>query len=1236
MGTLLAIVCSICSNLSSSRCQSQNLEETTMFVFRDGVILSALSMLFVTSGLLRGAEHSDWPQWRYDSARSGESPQALAEDLHLQWVLELPAPQRAWPKQLDDHGKLGFDISYEPIAAGGRLFVPSMVTDSITAYDIASGQRLWRYTTDGPVRLAPTFDQGRVYAGSDDGHLYCLDAASGQLLWRFRAVPSHRTVLGNQRLISVWPVRGAPVVHDGIVYFAAGVWPFEGAYVYALHAETAEVVWQHSGAGNYSSDAYSETARSFSTIAPQGYLAVDGDRLIVSGGRTTPAVFDRHSGELLQFDRVHGRNGGYAVSASADQYLLPVDHCQIRTGTQTYDSREWSEKVDGRVWRLLAADQRLIAVTEQGRIYVFGAEKRNPVVHAYRTEPVPKVEDPWTTRVAGWLKDTGATAGYALMFGIGSGRLLDELLDQSDLRVFAFDPDPDKVQQFRQRYMQAGLYGDRVSVQQGDALSAALPPYIASLIVSEDPGAAGIDRNESFVKALFHPLRPYGGAAYLVLPDDQQQALADAVGRAELDGAVLQHEAGLVRLTRPGALADSDTWTHQYANAANSAYSHDARVQAPLGISWFGGTTNERTLPRHMFGPLPQVAAGRLIILGVDHLSARCVYTGREIWSVELPRAGEFFTSLAHEEKFQPGQRVYFPSHHGANFVGSTYVCTPDSVYVVHQDRCLRLDLATGQTLAVFELPDRDVLHAMLAEPASSYAARATVPSDRRWGYISTWGDYLIVAAYPHYYEQRPDRPDLATPRGENHIVVERDVPWHWNATSSEYLLVMDRQTGQIRWAQQARHGFRHNAIATAAGRTFVIDHVSQEVWNWLQRRGVEPAEKPQIRAIDLDSGRNLWSYDRDVFGTWLSYSEQHDVLIQSGRPGGRSMLPDEPREEIVALRGSDGTELWRRRERFSHGPLALHDAQRRILPVSLDLLTGAPVLRQHPLTGEHAPWSFAANKRCGTQNASQHLLTFRSSMASFHDLVTESGTGNLAGVRAGCTNNMITADGILNVPDYTRTCSCAYQLQTSFGLIHLPDVEMWTTNTYSDPAPGSIRRVGLNFGAPGSRVHDGLLWLNQPPREHLTTPSVPVELETIDGGQPRWFQRHSLQVAADNGEPRWVAANGVEGVRRIRLGGLLPNGGSNNGATYTVRLHFCEPQPLQPGQRTFDVRLQGKTVVDRLDIVQAAGGSNRAYVRQFERVRLDPDGNLTLELVPSDGATRHPLINGLEVRLEE
>ena len=95
---------------------------------------------------------SDWPMWRADATRRGSTSAQLPDKLYLQWTLELPKPETAWPA---DQEKLQFDRLYEPVLAGKRLFVGSMVSDKITAFDTDSGKELWRFYTDGPVRFSP-------------------------------------------------------------------------------------------------------------------------------------------------------------------------------------------------------------------------------------------------------------------------------------------------------------------------------------------------------------------------------------------------------------------------------------------------------------------------------------------------------------------------------------------------------------------------------------------------------------------------------------------------------------------------------------------------------------------------------------------------------------------------------------------------------------------------------------------------------------------------------------------------------------------------------------------------------------------------------------------------------------------------------------------------------------------------------------------------------------------------
>ena len=283
--------------------------------------LATLLFLLLSHGLgpARAAE-ADWPMWRYDASRRAATPAALPETLRLQWVRQLPTPAPAWSQE---QYKLQFDRSYEPVVMGDQIFVPSMVRDHVTAYDTQTGGRNWRFFCDGPVRFAPIAWQGRVYFVSDDGFLYCLDAEDGTLAWKVRLAPAERTVLGNRRLISAWPARGGPVLHEGPIYCTAGIWPFMGVFLYAVDAETGRIVWENSETGAiYIKQQHSSPA--FGGMAPQGYLTVDRGRLLVTG-RTTPACFDTKTGKLLYYplsDRSFGKHvGGCSASIWNDWYF---------------------------------------------------------------------------------------------------------------------------------------------------------------------------------------------------------------------------------------------------------------------------------------------------------------------------------------------------------------------------------------------------------------------------------------------------------------------------------------------------------------------------------------------------------------------------------------------------------------------------------------------------------------------------------------------------------------------------------------------------------------------------------------------------------------------------------------------------------------------------------------------------------------------------------------------------
>ena len=284
-----------------------------------------LRFFFAVVGILSAAVSAagDWPTWRCDAGRTGVSREALPSKLHLQWVRELPGPRPAWSDP-----RLAFDRVSQPVVCGKRLFLGSSHDDSVVALDTETGEHRWRFYTEGPVRLSPAVADGRVYVTSDDGHLYCLAAKSGELLWRFQGAPSKRNVLGNERLISMWPARGGPVVSDGRVYFAAGVWPFMGVFVYALDAETGTVLWSNDRAGVLHTNREYERHKQYWGTSPQGSLAVSGGKLLVPSCRSQPLWLDSATGKILRAEAgwKDYAGGGDSQIAASGGYLFVGGH----------------------------------------------------------------------------------------------------------------------------------------------------------------------------------------------------------------------------------------------------------------------------------------------------------------------------------------------------------------------------------------------------------------------------------------------------------------------------------------------------------------------------------------------------------------------------------------------------------------------------------------------------------------------------------------------------------------------------------------------------------------------------------------------------------------------------------------------------------------------------------------------------------------------------------------------
>ena len=1226
--------------------------------------------LFLTgfhAGSTRCVNATDWPAWRFDANRSSATPEQLAEELHLQWTLELPRLKPAWPED----PRLHFDSAYEPVVADTTLYYGSSRNDSVTAVDLATGRRRWRFYTDGPVRFAPLVSAGRIYFGADDGSLYCLSADSGRLVWHFRAAPNGRRVIGNERLISVWPIRGGPALVSGRIHFTAGVWPFEGTFLYSIDADTGELI------DSKPTETSADEVVTLNDMTPQGYLAANESNLFIPQGRSVVGCRNRETGDfpglqystssvtnyhvcttgqwlfhgmvtydtaaqrqlamslrapVLDKDTIYaGENGKVVaydlsdpkeveiidrrgqkskVTVLTESWSLTNDQVRelpdadyeewleanplfvdVKAGNRLYGHQgnvvfaidlagtdksaavSWRTEFTGIPTSMLVANGHLVVVTEEGQIHCFGSESVEPRVHFRQTRPVAETME-WSDRVAGLIRHSQPLDSYCVALGIGTGGLIAELVRQSDMRVIVVDPDENRVRELRQLYDRLGLYGTRIVAHVGDPGRYGLPPYLATVLVSEEPHRFGLTRSADRLKKLYSHLRPYGGTAYLQSNDIQHGRIVGLVANTGLANAEVIHSDGFSQLTRSGSLPGSADWTHEYGDASNTLMSHDQLVKAPLGVLWFGGPASDGSLfyNRHFWGPSMAVLGGRMFIQGPGKMTAVDVYTGRILWQIPLEDDGN-----------------YLPGRRGNDFedrlAGFHFLAVEDSIYLIHEKSCLRLDPATGRKLAEFKLEH---------------------PSDD-WGRIRVKDDLLIAVVFRTLDADKEKLTDARKLLAGQNSPVE--------------ILALNRQNGDRIWSQEAEASFP--VVAVGSDKIFCYDGALESFYKDWKRRGLIPGASDirYLKAIDLKTGKVEWEKDADIIGTWVAYSGDHDVLLLTNK------------KHVMAFRGKTGDLLWKQYaegEGFRGHPESLWDRviiwkdwvlDQRGPGLSWNLETGQRMARVHPLTNEEVDWEFTkAGHHCNYAIASPHLMTFRADTAGFCDI--ESGeTARLKGFRSGCRNSLIPANGVLNAPNFAHGCVCGYSLFTSLSLVHLPESEVWSYSALTlDPAKDRIRRVGINFGAPGDRMaSNGTMWFDAP-NMGGSSPNVSVEIE---GDPQKTFRQHASLVSGE-GMP-WVAGSGIEGVTSVTIG--LGEQSDANANFYTVRLYFSEPDPMVAGERIFSVALQGNTVIEQLDISKNSGGRNVALVREFTDVEADTA--LHISLTPIHGRA---LLCGVEI----
>ena len=153
----------------------------------------------------------------------------------------------AWEyKTFTSRGKVNRGLEATPIVVDGVMYT-SGAWSIVMAIDAKTGQQIWRYDpqVEGSYARKACCDvvnrgvqvwEGKVYAGTLDGYLVCLDATSGKELWKVNTLEDRN---------AFYTITGAPQIAGGkVIVGNAGAEFGVRGYITAYDATTGKYAWR--------------------------------------------------------------------------------------------------------------------------------------------------------------------------------------------------------------------------------------------------------------------------------------------------------------------------------------------------------------------------------------------------------------------------------------------------------------------------------------------------------------------------------------------------------------------------------------------------------------------------------------------------------------------------------------------------------------------------------------------------------------------------------------------------------------------------------------------------------------------------------------------------------------------------------------------------------------------------------------------------------------------------------
>jgi len=947
---------------------------------------------------------------------------------------------------------------------------------------------------------------------------------------------------------------------------------------------------------------------------------------------------------------------GSTLFAGGEGVVLGID---AGTGKEL-----WSRDIVGKAVGLTPTDGRLIVSSDEGPVYCFGKGKvaapKEIKTITQRPYPNDELTEIYQTAAERIIEIGGVSKGYCLVLDSNIGRLAYELALRSDLKIIGLEKDREKLKIAREHLGAAGLLGSRVVVEPWDIED--LPSYFANLIVSDDMLSSG--HIIISMEQRNHLLRPYGGVILTCSQSSQSDWVWDKFVRGELQGA--------------------GSWMGLYANTQNTACSEDKLVTGPFGVLWYGQPGPQRMVERHGRATAPLSINGRLFIQGEDVIMAYDAYNGAFLWDRDIPGAVRTRADVD-----------------GGNIIATEnalYVAAGEKCYRIDQAtgevvRTYKLPAPTDDSTRRWGYVgcSGNTLIATAAFPLEQeYAATwKDFAATGRWKELDEMpeqtrrmieNDQEKMSTYERYKKAYPAPDENALrdfQRSGAHWRIIDDFP-SWNSQRTpkgaltnrlmdgDSVFAVDTETGQQLWRYDGPR-IPNISVTIADGRVFFVeskvstqhrndagaykkDLLEKGIYIETKREEAVLADKDAdvrlVVALDIATGKPIWKKPLDLTGCGgdkMGTAYKDGILLFFGNFSNHDTEFFKKGElawrRITAVSGQTGEVIWSKPLNYLRRPLIIGDKV-IIEPRACELRTGEIVKRIHPITGQPTEWEFLRPGHCcSITSASASTLFYRSYFSAIYDFANDKGISLFGGIRPGCWLNMISANGLMLMPEASSGCTCSFPLRCSLALAPKPKkvTDNWTVFvTHGDMTPA--RHFAVNFGAPGDmKDAQGTLWFGYPRPKTVSNigygsyeVKFSLKEELIDGMGS--FCKDFDGVQIEGSDKPWLFTCGYQGLRRCEVPLIDPTK-NQKPASYTVRLGFNAMPGDKPGRRVFDIVLQGKTVLKEFDILRSAGKTNKALIREFENIPVE--NSLILELVPeakNPQLDQAPIISFIEV----